>query len=165
MEIKVSFQQIIIAGNLGKDPDLRFTQNGTAVCSFSVAVSEREKKNNEWVDKVEWFRVICFEKTAENAGQYLTKGSKVLVVGRIKQETYKDKDGIEKRSTTLMANTIKFLSSKGEGAARDPHHDQRQPGDKPSKPVARSGSASAPHDEGEGPSASDGFIDDSDLPF
>lgn len=109
------YQQITIIGNLGKDVEVRYSQSGMAVANMSVAVSEKIKDGDEWKDHTEWFRVVTFGKTAENCGQYLSKGKKVLVVGRIRQKTYEDKDGVEKRSTELLADNVKFLSPKSEG--------------------------------------------------
>jgi single-strand DNA-binding protein len=101
--------KVIIVGNLGRDPEVRFSASGMAVCKLSVAVTERAKDGDEWKDVTEWFRVVVFGKTAENAGQYLQKGRQVYVEGRLKTEKYKDKDGVEKTSTEVVANSVVFI--------------------------------------------------------
>lgn len=134
--------KIIIVGNLGRDPEVRYSQGGMAICNFSVAVSERKKDGEQYKEHVEWFRVKCFGKQAENAGQYLAKGKQVYVEGRLEQSKYKDKEGQERTSVDVIANTIQFLGGgKGEG---------KQGAGDAAKPDA--------------PPAADGFVDD-DLPF
>lgn len=107
--------KIIIIGNLGRDPEVRFAQNGMAICKLSVAVTERVKDGDAWKDATEWMRVTVFGKTAENAGQYLQKGRQIYVEGRLKTEKYKDKDGVEKTSTEVVANVVQFLGGGGDG--------------------------------------------------
>ncbi len=148
--------RVIIIGNLGRDPEVRYAQSGMAICKLSVAVTERVKDGNDWKDATEWFRVTVFGKTAENAGQYLQKGRQVYVEGRLKTDKYKDKDGVERTSVEVIANTLQFLGG-GAGAGAG--------GGGP----RRDGGAPAPSGGGNGggddaPPASDGFIDD-DLPF
>jgi single-strand DNA-binding protein len=134
--------KVIIIGNLGRDPEVRYAQSGMAICKLSVAVTERVKDGDAWKDVTEWFRVTVFGKTAENAGQYLQKGRQVYVEGRLKTDKYKDKDGVEKTSVEVIANTLQFLGSQGAGGTR----------------------SEAPPKTGEKVGA-DGFLDDSDLPF
>lgn len=131
----------ILIGNLGRDPEVRYAQSGMAICKLSVAVTERVKDGDAWKDVTEWFRVTVFGKTAENAGQYLQKGRQVYVEGRLKTDKYKDKDGVEKTSVEVIANTLQFLGSQGAGGTRS---------ETPAKTDEKVGS--------------DGFIDD-DLPF
>ena len=110
--------RVIIVGNLGRDPEVKFTAGGLAVCKLSVAVTEKVKVDNGWTDATEWFRVTCFGKQAESAGQYLAKGRQVYVEGRLKSDKYKDKDGVEKTSVEVIANVLQFLGGgKAEGAA------------------------------------------------
>lgn len=117
--------KVIIVGNLGRDPEVRFSQGGMAICKLSVAVTERVKDGDEWKDATEWFRVTLFGKQAENAGQYLQKGRSVYVEGRLKTEKYKDKEGVEKTSTEVVANTIQFLGGGGERVVPDKAEAQR----------------------------------------
>ncbi len=111
------YHTIIIAGNVGRDPEMRYTPEGKAVTSFSVAVSDGfgEKKHTIW------FRVSAWEKTAEVVSQYLHKGSRVLVEGRLQADSnggpriWTRQDGTSGASFEITANTVRFLSSKGEG--------------------------------------------------
>lgn len=111
--------KVIIVGNLTRDPEVRYAQSGMAICKLGIAVNERVKKGDDWVDEVEYFRVTLFGKTAENAGQYLQKGRQVYVEGRLKTEKYKDKEGVEKTSTEVVANTVQFLGGGGERVVPD----------------------------------------------
>ena len=111
--------KVIIVGNLGRDPEVRFSQGGMAICKLSVAVTEKVKDGDEWRDQTEWFRVTTFGKTAENAGQYLQKGRQVYVEGRLKTEKYKDKEGVEKTSTEVIANSVVFIGGGGERVVPD----------------------------------------------
>ncbi len=149
--------RVIIIGNLGRDPEVRYAQSGMAICKLSVAVTERVKDGNDWKDATEWFRVTVFGKTAENAGQYLQKGRQVYVEGRLKTDKYKDKDGVERTSVEVIANTLQFLGG-GAGAGAGGGGGPRRDGGGP----APSGGGNGGGDDA--PPASDGFIDD-DLPF
>ena len=111
--------KVIIVGNLGRDPEVRYSQGGMAICKLSVAVTEKVKDGDEWKDSTEWFRVTTFGKTAENAGQYLQKGRQVYVEGRLKTEKYKDKEGVEKTSTEVIANSVVFIGGGGERVVPD----------------------------------------------
>lgn len=101
----------IIVGNLGKDPDVRFTSGGQATCSLSVAATEKwRNKDGEAKEHTEWFRVVVWGKQAEHCGQYLAKGSKVYVEGPTRTREYVDKHGDTKSITEVAARDIKFLS-------------------------------------------------------
>jgi single-strand DNA-binding protein len=147
--------KVILVGNLGRDPEVRYAQSGMAICKLSVAVTERVKDGDAWKDATEWFRVTVFGKTAENAGQYLQKGRQVYVEGRLKTDKYKDKEGIERTSIEVIANTLQYLGGQGGGAGGG----RRDGG----PPPARSGGGGG-GGEDDAPPASDGFVDD-DLPF
>ena len=110
--------KVILIGNLGRDPEVRQTKGGGAVCNLRLAISERRKEGDSWVDAVEWVPVVCFGKTAEHAGQYLAKGRQVYVEGRFSTRSYKDKDGNDKWSTEVVAQTVTFLGSKPEAQAK-----------------------------------------------
>ncbi len=117
------FQTIIIAGNLGRDPEMRYTPNGQAVTNFSVAVSDNyTNSNGERVERTVWFRVSTWGKQAETCNQYLKKGRKVLVEGRLVADpatggprTYAKQDGTHAASFEISAVTVRFLSSRSEG--------------------------------------------------
>lgn len=112
--------KVILVGNLGRDPEVRFSGSGTAVCNLSVAVSERTKTADGYADKTEWFRVVAFGKTAENAGNYLAKGRKLYVEGRLQTSTYKDKEGNDRHRVEVVASQLVFLGGGDKGAASKP---------------------------------------------
>lgn len=161
----MSYQIIIIEGNLGKDPELTYSQSGVALCKFSIAVGDRKRDGDNWVDHTEWFNVVCFEKTAENCSQYLSKGKKALVQGKIEQRKYKDKDGIERLFVEVKANQVVFLSAKNEGGGGDARGDARG-SEAPRGRQSRNarGADDKARDDAPPPDPSGGFIDD-DLPF
>lgn len=106
------FQQITIIGNLGRDPEMRYTTSGIAVTSFSVATTK--KVNGE--DKTVWFRVSAWKNTAENCHKFLSKGSRVLVIGEVEEpKIFNDKEGNPRTSLEVTAHQVKFLSAR-EGA-------------------------------------------------
>ena len=110
------YQQCIIMGNLGRDPEMRYTANGKAVTVFTVAVNNRTQEDGEWKDKTTWFRVTCWDKLAETTNQYLKKGRKVFVVGRVDISTWSDKSTGEARgSLELTAREVKFLDGRQDG--------------------------------------------------
>lgn len=123
------FHTIIIAGNLGKDPEMRYTPSGKAVTSFSVASSRKYSgQNGQIVEETIWFRITTWDKTAETCSQYLKKGSKVLVEGRLVPDlatggpkVFARKDGTSGASYEVSAQTVRFLSPKGgEGGQAGP---------------------------------------------
>ncbi|MBE0680420.1 MAG: single-stranded DNA-binding protein [Anaerolineales bacterium] len=121
----MSYQKIIITGNLGRDPEMRYTPSGQAVTSFSVAVNESyTNANGEKIKKTIWFRVTAWGKQAEICNQYLKKGQQVLVDGRMSADPttggpkiWTKQDGTAGSSFEVTASTVRFLSSRGEGEA------------------------------------------------
>jgi len=121
------FHQIIIVGNVGKDPDMRYTPSGQAVTSFSVATSREYKDaSGEQVKETIWFRVSTWGKTAEICNQYVKKGSKVLVEGRLTPDkatggprVWTKQDGTAQASFEVTANTVRFLSNRGDDKPHD----------------------------------------------
>lgn len=113
------YQQITLIGNLGRDPEMRYTPSGLPVTDFSIAVSRViVGQDGQRQDKTIWFRVTAWRKLAETASQYLTKGSKVLVVGELEEPyAYVDKEGKPRASLQVTANNIRFLSTRGETGA------------------------------------------------
>ena len=107
----MSFNKIIIVGNLGRDPELRYTPQGTAVCNFSVATSEKRKdKTGDWQDVTTWFRVTLWGKQGENASKYLQKGNPVYVEGRLRVEEWTDRDGNNRHTLEIHGTELHFLS-------------------------------------------------------
>lgn len=137
------YQQITLIGNLGRDPEMRYTPTGVPVTSFTMAVSRSwVGQDGQRQEKTTWFRVTAWRKLAETASQYLTKGSKVLVVGELEDpNAYIDREGQARASLEVTAQTIRFLSTRGEAG---------------SAPAGAGGSASA--DTGDA-------MSDEDIPF
>ena len=116
-----SFNKIIVVGYLGRDPELRYTQDGTPVCNFSVATTERRKdRNGEMQDVTTWFRVNVWRRQAEVASQYLKKGRLVYVEGRLSQSEYQDREGQTRMSLEIHASDIQFIGSRGDEAGGTP---------------------------------------------
>jgi len=111
--------KVILVGNLGADPDMRFTPSGQGVCELRVATSESwNDKNGQRQERVEWHRIVVWGKRAEVCSKYLSKGRQVYVEGRIQTRTYDDKDGNKRYITEVIANDVQFLGGgKGEGGA------------------------------------------------
>lgn len=108
-----SVNKVILVGNLGRDPEVRYLPSGESVANITIATSSKYKgKTGEMVEETEWHRVTFFGKLAEIVGQYLKKGRSVYVEGRIKTRKYTDKDGIEKYATDIIANEMQMLGSR-----------------------------------------------------
>lgn len=113
----MTVNKAILVGNLGADPESRETPSGMTVTNLRIATSERVKKGEQWEDHTEWHRVVCFGRTAENAAKFLTKGKQVYIEGRIRTNKWQDKDGNDKWSTEIIADNLRFIGSKGDGAS------------------------------------------------
>jgi single-strand DNA-binding protein len=110
----MAVNKFIGIGNLGKDPEMRFMPDGKAVTNFSIAISEKYKdKSGEAKEVTEWVNVAFFGKLAEIAGEYLKKGSKVYIEGKMKTEKY-SKDGVDRYTTKIIGEKMEMLSSKGD---------------------------------------------------
>jgi single-strand DNA-binding protein len=109
--------KVFLIGNLGQDPEVRHTNSGQPVANLRVATSRKFKdKEGTWQEQTEWHSVVCFARTAETAGQYLRKGSKIFVEGRLQTRSWEDREGKKQYRTEVVAETLKFLDSKGGGA-------------------------------------------------
>ncbi len=113
----MSLNRVTIIGNLGRDPESRTTASGMQTANFSVAVNSRKKgANGEWEDQTEWFKVVCFDRLAERATQYLGKGRQVYVEGRLQTRTWNDKNTGEKKSAVeIVASSFELLGPKPAG--------------------------------------------------
>jgi len=109
-----SVNKVIILGNCGRDPEMRYGASGMAMCNISIATSTKRKDKNtgEYVEETQWHRVQFFDKLAEIAGQYVKKGQPVYVEGRIKYGTFTDKAGVEKNTCDIVAESMQLLGSK-----------------------------------------------------
>ena len=142
----MSFNKIILVGNLGRDPELRYTAQGTPVCSFSMATNERRKdRNGEMQDQTTWFRITLWNRLAETASQYLQKGKQVYIEGRLRVDEYIDRDGKPRHSLEVFATDMQFIGSRGDDA-----------------PYERAASASA---SASSPADSQSDLSDDDIPF
>lgn len=145
----MSFNKIILVGNLGRDPELRYTPQGTPVCSFTLATNERRKdKAGETQDVTTWFRVTLWGRQAETASQYLTKGRPVYLEGRLRVEEWTDRDGKARYTLEVHATDMQFIGTRGDDGGQGHARSDSAP------------SASA----GRGP-ASEPDITDDDIPF
>tara|TARA_B100000927_G_scaffold287544_1_gene280620 strand:- start:64 stop:492 length:429 start_codon:yes stop_codon:yes gene_type:complete len=129
-----SLNKIMLIGNVGQDPELRYTPDGNPVANFSIAVNRRRRVGEDYKDETEWFNIVCFSRTAENVNQYLTKGQKVYVEGRFQSSEYVGQDGNQRKSYEVIANEVTFLSTRSEAESANQNNTQNQ--EKPeSKPV------------------------------
>jgi single-strand DNA-binding protein len=114
-----SVNKVILIGNLGKDPEVKFTPSGVPVAKFSLATNEnyKDKASGEWKERTEWHNIIAWQRLAEIVGEYVKKGSKVYIEGRIQTSSWEDKQSGEKKyRTEIVANDLVLLSGRGEGA-------------------------------------------------
>jgi len=114
-----SVNKVILIGNLGKDPEVKYTQGGMAVAKFTVATNERRKdKDGQWQDHTEWHNLVAFQRTAEIVGEYLKKGGKVYIEGSLRTSSWDDKEsGQKKYRTEILVNDLVLLSGRGEASA------------------------------------------------
>ena len=111
--------KVILIGNLGKDPEVRYSPNGGAIANITLATSEswKDKNTGENVEKTEWHRVVFFRRLAEIVGEYLKKGSKVYIDGKLQTRKWQDKDGNDRYTTEIVANEMQMLDSRGAGGS------------------------------------------------
>lgn len=147
--------KVILIGNLGNDPEVRYMPSGNAVANFSIATSEswKDKQTGEQQTRTEWHRISCFNRLGEIAGEYLRKGSKVYVEGRLQTRKWQDTNGQERYTTEIIANEMQMLDGRGSNAGGF---------DSPSQSMS---SAPAPQQHSAAPAAPaiDDF--DDDIPF
>lgn len=163
-----SINKVILIGNLGRDPEVRYTPNGAAICNVSIATTRnwKDKNSGEKVEETEWHRVVFYDRLAEIAGEYLRKGRPVYVEGRLKTRKWTDKDGLEKYTTEIIADQMQLLGGReGMGApgggGEDGGYSRPAPAARP--PAAARPAAAASPAPGK---ASSGFDDmDDDIPF
>ena len=156
--------KVILIGTLGKDPEVRYAQSGSALASVSVATNESWKdKNGEKQERTEWHRVKFFGRLAEIAGEYLKKGSQVYIEGSLRTEKYTDKAGVEKYSTDIIANEMQMLGGRPDASRSDAGGGERtERAARPSGGGAYGGGERAARPAA--PPMNDDFPDD-DIPF
>ena len=114
----MSFNKIILVGNLGRDPELRYTPQGTPVCSFTLATNERRKdRAGESQDVTTWFKITLWGRQAETAAQYLSKGRPVYIEGRLRVEEWTDRDGRQRHTLEVHATDMQFIGGRGDESA------------------------------------------------
>lgn len=150
--------KVIIVGNLGANPELKYLPSGQAVCEMRLATSESfNDKQGQRQERTEWHRVVCWGKTAENAAKYLEKGRQVYVEGRLQTRSWDDKDGNKRYTTEVVAQNVVFLGGGGGGGGERAER-PAPTGGQESKPAARPGGEAPPDFGGPGPA-------DDDIPF
>ena len=164
-----SVNKVIIVGNLGEDPEIRYLPSGSAICNIAVATSRqwKDKTSGERQEETEWHRITFFDRLAEIAGEYLKKGKSVYVEGRLKTRKYTDKDGVEKYATDIIATEMQLLGGReggsggGGGMGGDDETGSARPAQRSAQPARTSAPASKPAAK-----SSTGFEDmDDDIPF
>jgi len=112
--------KVILIGRLGKDPEVRYTPDGTMVTNFNLATDEQRKdKNGEKIQRTEWHKIVTWGKLAEICGNYLVKGKLVFVEGRIQTRSWEDKEGVKRYTTEIIASNMQMLDSKGQNKTSD----------------------------------------------
>ena len=157
-----SVNKVILIGNLGRDPEVRYAPSGSAICNVTIATSRqwKDKTSGERQEETEWHRVTFFDRMAEIAGEYLRKGRPVYVEGRLKTRKYTDKEGIERYTTEVVATDMQLLGGR-EGAGGGAGDDT---GSAPAPRAAPARSAPAPRPAAK--TSNTGFDDmDDDIPF
>ena len=173
-----SLNKVILIGNLGRDPEVRYTPNGNAICNISVATTRnwKDKTSGDKVEETEWHRVVFYDRLAEVAGEYLKKGRPVYVEGRLKTRKWQDKEGKDVYTTEVIADNMQLLGGRegmgGSDAGGDSGYDQgggrgEGRGESRAAPAPRSAPpASRPAPTKPAPKSSTGFDDmDDDIPF
>ena len=160
----MSFNKITIVGNLGRDPELRYTPQGAAVCSFSMATNEKRRdKSGELQDITTWFKVTLWRNQAENAAKYLTKGSPVYIEGRLRLEEWTDRDGNNRFTLDVQGTDMQFIGSKGDNMGGG--GDYSGSGSYEHEPSYTGGSSSAPSSSASAPATAPAPDADDDIPF
>ncbi len=161
--------KVILVGNLGADPEVKYTAGGTAIGTLSVATSEswKDKQTGEQQERTEWHRVKLFGRLAEIAGEYLKKGRQVYIEGSIRTDKYTDKEGVQRYSTDIIGNEMQMLGGGSEGGAGGGGggggNYNRDRAERPERGAPR-GPQAAPQRQAAAPARNDSFEDD-DIPF
>jgi single-strand DNA-binding protein len=158
-----SVNKVILIGNLGKDPEVKYTAGGMPVAKFSLATNERFKdKEGQWQDRTEWHNIVAFQRTAEIVGEYLKKGGKCYIEGSLRTSSWDDKEsGQKKYKTEIIANDLVLLSGRGEGGGGEFSGSSRGAG--ASAGGGNNFDQRTPEPEHAG--AASGPITDEDIPF
>ena len=149
--------KVTLIGNLGADPEVRYTANGSAVANIRLATAEswRDKESGEQQERTEWHRVVFFSRLAEIVGEYLKKGSQVYIEGRLQTRKWQDRDGNDRYTTEIVANDMQMLGGRGGAAGGG---DSGEPGSNQGRPAAAAAGAASSNEP-----PMDDF--DDDIPF
>lgn len=162
-----SLNKVQLIGNCGRDPELRYLNSGMAVCNVSIATSSRrkDKQTGEYVEETQWHRVQFFDRLAEIAGEYLTKGKPAYIEGKIKYGKYTDKDGIERNTCDIVAESLQLLGGREHGETFDAEKQRERNGT--SAPAPRQSAQTPTQPQRQAPAPSGGGFDDidDDIPF
>ena len=155
--------KVILVGNLGRDPEIRYTPNGAAVANITVATSEswKDKQSGEQQERTEWHRVVFFNRLAEIVGEYLKKGSQIYLEGKLQTRKWQDQSGQDRYTTEIVGSEMQMLGGRGgamSGGGSSDEFDQSRPSSGGTQQRSPAGGGAAP-----APSAFDDF--DDDIPF
>lgn len=160
--------KVILIGNLGKDPEIRYSPNGMAVAKFSLATTERW--NNE--DRTEWHQIVAFGRTAEICGEYLAKGRQVYIEGRLQTRSWDDRDGNKKYTTEIIVSTMQMLGRRDENMGGGSYNNQQRRPSQPQKqgggyqqPAQNGGNDAGGFDSGDFGGGWEGPPSDDEIPF
>lgn len=150
--------KVILIGNLGADPEVRYTPNGNAIANATLATSTswRDKQSGEMQDRVEWHRIVFFNRLAEIVGEYLQKGSKIYIEGSLRTRKWQDKSGVDRYTTEIIANEMHMLDSRNGGSNFD--------GDTQGNMQSNQGGFGG-QSQSSNPQMADSSISDDDIPF
>lgn len=163
-----SVNKVILLGNLGRDPETRYTTGGDAVTNLNIATSEQWKdKSGEKQERTEWHRVVLFGRQAEVAGEYLKKGRSVYIEGRLQTRKYTDKEGIEKYSTEIVADRMQLIGGSREAGGSGGDVEFGSPGAGSGVPARREGGGASAETGAKGGGGAKKNVDDfdDDIPF
>ena len=152
-----SVNKVTLLGNCGRDPEIRYMQDGKAVCNISIATSTKRKNKDtgETTETTEWHRVVFYDRLAEIAGEYVKKGKSVYVEGRLKYGKYTDKDGVEKHTVDIVATELQLLGGRDEAPQQGQSAQRQQQPQRQAEPQRQ-----------QAPRPASGFDDmDDDVPF
>ena len=158
--------KVILVGNLGADPETRYSASGTAMCTIRIATTDswKDKQTGERQERTEWHRIKFFGRLAEIAGEYLKKGRQVYIEGSLRTDKYTDKDGVERYTTDVIANEMQMLGGQGEGGGggrgEGGGYPSRAPQGRPSGGAQGGGGGRQP-----APPPQDNGFEDDDIPF
>jgi single-strand DNA-binding protein len=132
--------KVILIGNLGADPEIRYTQSGTPVVNFTIATTERWKdKEGQQQEQTEWHRIVAWRRLAEICGEYLSKGSRVYIEGKLQTRKWQDQSGNDRYTTEVIANEMKMLTPRGAGTGEGAGANDGGYGDFPTEPPSSTG--------------------------